>query len=148
MIYVVEKSDGDDPCRQSHVLDGGISIRVPVWERQHVLKSVPDSGTISIHAPVWERPAQIVGRPHLVTISIHAPVWERRSASYWTSRITYFNPRSRMGATRTGEHQRHDRPISIHAPVWERPEDVRLTMLDQIFQSTLPYGSDPACPRR
>ena len=53
-------------------------------------------------------------------ISIHAPVWERPCSRAAVNRSTYFNPRSRMGATY----------ISGYAG-----------RLD-LFQSTLPYGSD------
>ena len=63
----------------------------------------------------------VVGGANLSTISIHAPLRERRAkASGFKS----------------------CRKISIHAPLRERHHGFCLNFNDEVFQSTLPYGSD------
>ena len=76
---------------------------------------------VSIHAPVWVRPSAIISLPIAFSVSIHAPVWVRlsRSSILWpedkfqsthpfgcdsyffcfSSIVSSFNPRTRLGAT-------------------------------------------------
>ena len=62
----------------------------------------------------------LVGMFGQLTISIHAPLRERHSASQVSSLYNNFNPRSLAGATIKDKRRK----------------------VDNIFQSTLPCGSD------
>ena len=119
---------------------------------------------ISIHAPLRERLADF-GFPDLdMEISIHAPLRERLKSQHRIFWRHYFNPRSLTGATNSycrkasgimisihaPLRERRRLPqgvwcgqgISIHAPLRERQKLYRLEDTDELFQSTLPYGSD------
>ncbi len=120
---------------------------------------------ISIHAPVWERQTSTARTNWR---SVHFNPRSRMGATITQPRcrgnLGYFNPRSRMGATLIGLEELAVVKISIHAPVWERPilspwsgdsfsisihapvwerHSLRTMLIGlQLFQSTLPYGSD------
>ena len=79
------------------------------------------SASISIHAPLRERRRFELTAPQMVAISIHAPLRERR-----------YHARAAAAAD----------DISIHAPLRERPFFLYTRRYSDIFQSTLPYGSD------
>jgi len=54
-------------------------------------------------------------------LSIHAPEWERLDdGMFWTCYTE----------------------LSIHAPEWERLQKWETSVVDSVFQSTLPNGSD------
>ena len=78
------------------------------------------------------------------TISIHAPLWERLPGRRdILTNSGYFNPRSLMGATSIPDHLVSPRHTSIHAPSRERlAANVFTTSGSDLFQSTLPHGSD------
>ena len=76
---------------------------------------------ISIHAPSRERLPTGVPNLEVRAISIHAPSRERHSL---TALVAVFFC------------------ISIHAPSRERPTTIYIGRLLQVFQSTLPHGSD------
>ena len=77
-------------------------------------------------------------------ISIHAPLRERpiQKGDFKVPPIN-FNPRSLAGATQIAITLRRSALISIHAPSRERPVYTRVNKAKEVFQSTLPYGSDP-----
>ena len=79
---------------------------------------------ISIHAPLRERPLAGARTARPPIISIHAPLRERPERRLKKMTINAdFNPRSLTGAT---------------------PRQPCLSATRHTFQSTLPYGSDPA----
>ena len=76
---------------------------------------------ISIHAPSRERLVAMDRSSNCIAISIHAPSRERHRKTL--RRTKYYN-------------------ISIHAPSRERPYYDTILLLEFLFQSTLPHGSD------
>ena len=64
------------------------------------------------------------------------------SVSIYTTSLIYFNPRSLAGATDTPGYGNNGCTISIHAPSRERPVIYINHKLFNLFQSTLPRGSD------
>ena len=121
---------------------------------------------VSIHAPAWERPSEDAGVEtddvFQSTLPRGSDFCHRRYGCHYPR----FNPRSRVGATRTLQRIREKYIVSIHAPAWERPVVLAgkrraqtvsihapawerqpsissLTTLS-LFQSTLPRGSDVA----
>ena len=76
------------------------------------------------------------------SISIHAPAKERLQLFRQFMIRTYFNPRSREGATRFLEFLYSLTVISIHAPAKERLSVRHLGFRYLPFQSTLPRRSD------
>ena len=119
---------------------------------------------ISIHAPSRERQGLLQLLAIGAGISIHAPSRERHYSAGSAVCCIYFNPRSLPGATGFGKSiplparisihaPSRERllqlatscpevAISIHAPSRERPPAPRRQSSVQIFQSTLPRGSD------
>ena len=75
-------------------------------------------------------------------ISIHAPLRERRWQLYLPYGQSHFNPRSLTGATALLYHFFRTFTISIHAPLRERQSLSFDCLVSQLFQSTLPYGSE------
>ena len=61
------------------------------------------------------------------------------------SSLVHFNPRSLTGATEIVNGYMHEAEISIHAPLRERPHYKDYVQFVEIFQSTLPHGSDSNC---
>ena len=78
----------------------------------------------------------------LITISIHAPLRERRHCIREICSYLYFNPRSLTGATLHISKALFPGTISIHAPLRERPASGSFIPTLNLFQSTLPCGSD------
>ena len=98
---------------------------------------------ISIHAPSRERLQY--GDTTLLPdyISIHAPSRERLFCALVGFLLTFdFNPRSLAGATYKNKKDAQHYAISIHAPSRERRIGSFGTSGSEIFQSTLPRGSD------
>ena len=87
-------------------------------DRSHVYKT---TFNISIHAPLRERPQPSLADQTYAEISIHAPLRERLNGFRHTA----------AAAT-----------ISIHAPLRERRNIINGNDIVDIFQSTLPCGSD------
>ena len=77
-----------------------------------------------------------------VRISIHAPSRERLPQRRFADPYRDFNPRSLAGATNLIIAKLKFHVISIHAPSRERPTHDGTTEYTNIFQSTLPRGSD------
>ena len=75
-------------------------------------------------------------------ISIHAPLRERRVSCKTYSACENFNPRSLAGATRRLIFAVLFSIISIHAPSRERLARAVALTAANVFQSTLPRGSD------
>ena len=99
-----------------------ISIHAPSRERRLPFRSYWLIWNISIHAPSRERPAVACNIYSTSAISIHAPSRERPKPSWTMSTLM---------------------PISIHAPSRERPFSLpSKTANINLFQSTLPHGSD------
>ena len=98
---------------------------------------------ISIHAPSRERPPYSPQHKKRILISIHAPSRERRMITKIpTGCTTNFNPRSLTGATPYKLSMDLSKAISIHAPSRERLNLSEKEILEVVFQSTLPHGSD------
>ena len=152
------------PCNNFHLCT--ISIHAPSRERLSKKRALSNEQRISIHAPSRERQWAPCNNFHLCTISIHAPSRERLPVPFSKACIihisihapsrerlqfhpflnrphNYFNPRSLAGATwhTAGTHIAFQR-ISIHAPSRERQQWLISAQSAELFQSTLPRGSD------
>ena len=119
---------------------------------------------VSIHAPAWERllPPEIwlPLSPFQSTLprgsDADATTYPReiycfnpRSRVGATCRTRWktscpdcFNPRSRVGATAVNQFVDYLVIVSIHAPAWERRGSYSIVRGAEMFQSTLPRGSD------
>ena len=143
-----------------------ISIHAPSRERQPSAAVFSAVACISIHAPSRERPWTRLPTTPAAAISIHAPSRERQLRTGCPHRLhCYFNPRSLTGATSRQLCHLLTQTISIHAPSRERhlcfitlifklhfnPRSLTgatrveaAVTADEVFQSTLPHGSDIA----
>ncbi len=102
-----------------------VSIRAPGWGRRVVGASIAPRRIVSIRAPGWGRPAHPLpaGRPRrfrsappgggdirpedparICRVSIRAPGWGRQRPPGYTTLGRSFDPRPRVGATRTPRH--------------------------------------------
>ena len=126
------------------------------------------SFVISIHAPLRERRLLVASSLAMLqfqsTLPYGSDFWRsfRLSASsQFQSTLPYgsdrnrqipkdvrqnFNPRSLTGATLVKIITIGYVKISIHAPLRERPGTPKNSYLIELFQSTLPYGSDQLLP--
>ena len=125
-----------------------ISIHAPSRERPPFLGVVVITEKISIHAPSRERLSASRKILPCLSISIHAPSRERRrSTAHSKAKQPDFNPRSLAGATGVSGIMFFSHKISIHAPSRERLKKALIKYKEDLFQSTLPRGSDPAAAR-
>ena len=98
-----------------------ISIHAPSRERLQHRQQGQQRRQISIHAPSRERQVSQVKMEDILKISIHAPSRERQVSQVKMEDIL---------------------KISIHAPSRERRSRSYGPFLREVFQSTLPRGSD------
>ena len=98
-----------------------ISIHAPSRERQTMVRLPAASAKFQSTLPRGSDPVWYSIYKQTKTISIHAPSRERRSAEKRLASSSW---------------------ISIHAPSRERPKRLMTAHQAQVFQSTLPRGSD------
>ena len=103
---------------------------------------VDQVGVISIHAPVWGRLVTVMESLRALLISIHAPVWGRRLPQDSAPAGRYFNPRPRMGATKSSRISSGIGGFQSTPPYGGDPTTSRRSCNHNRFQSTPPYGGD------
>ena len=126
-----------------------ISIHPPRVGRDGDVVAVQAPAVISIHPPrVGRDSRELEEQAQQVQISIHPPRVGRDSATKWSrAKNEYFNPPSPCGEGRSAlEPGAVPAGISIHPPrVGRDPQDAPVSMIWDIFQSTLPVwgGTNP-----
>ena len=113
-----------------------------------MLSSLLAGKVISIHAPSRERQTLYKRDLQLFIFQSTLPRGSDSSRSYRPFRSGNFNPRSLAGATKGWVYRTRAEAISIHAPSRERRLAQSFWHSQNLFQSTLPRGSDRAAGRR
>ena len=123
-----------------------ISIHAPLRERRQLNRVKRLAESISIHAPLRERLAGNIFNLAVSRFQSTLPYGSDSSRKYTCSVVNcHFNPRSLTGATQCAQasavFRRHFNPRSLTGAT----KILAMLLVCQLFQSTLPYGSDRYC---